>query len=367
MRWIGSLPTLELGQRFVRFLAADGVESAAEKSMEENCRIWVIREEDVPKAQAALEEYRVRPDDPMYMVQAPIPPLQDLGPDSLHASPIRSRVPWKPLTLFLAALTIFIFLVQQWQGMHLRQRFTPQQMEYVQLLTPIEKDFLIQVPEGFVALDAVMAKSNLETPPLTEAEVSTILAGQPSYVGIWGWAKQALGLAPRLTPSPFLPEVREGEVWRLFTPALLHAHLLHIGFNLLWLFYLGRHIEQRLGSWRMLGLILVVGVLSNFGQYLVSGPLFYGLSGVICGLGGFVWSRQRVAPWEGYPIPLATLHFLAGFVLLMVVVEFLLLLAELVHGPFSLGFGIANTAHIIGGLAGIILGRLPYMRKHAVL
>ena len=74
-------------------------------------------------------------------------------------------------------------------------------------------------------------------------------------------------------------------------------------FNMAWLWYLGRQIEQRAGSVRMLLMILVVGIIANVAQYLMSGPYFLGFSGVVVGMVGFIWVRQRVAPWEGYPLP----------------------------------------------------------------
>ncbi len=76
--------------------------------------------------------------------------------------------------------------------------------------------------------------------------------------------------------TAFLPEVRAGQVWRLFTPALLHFGWPHLLFNL-WTFWdLGRAIEWRRGSGTLLGLILGLGVISNLGQYLYTGPHFGG-------------------------------------------------------------------------------------------
>ena len=357
-----------MAQKFVRFLSSQGIESAAEKGMENQCQVWVVREEDVERAQSALENYRANPNDSTFDIQVPqAGPLKDLGPSSLQAAPIRSRISYRPLTLFLAALASILFLVQQWQESEVARPFTEAQLEHVALITPIEEALLIQTPEPLVKLKHVVEERGPTAAPLSVPQVEEILSEAPEFVGAWGSIQEALNLAPQRKPAPFLPEVRAGQLWRLLTPALLHGHLLHIGFNLLWLFYLGRHIEQRLGSLRMLGIVLVAALISNVSQYAMSGPLFYGLSGVICGLGGFIWSRQRIAPWEGYPVPQATLQFLAAFVLVMIVVECGIFAAELVHGPLGLGFGIANTAHVTGGLAGILLGRLPCMGKRSKL
>ena len=100
----------------------------------------------------------------------------------------------------------------------------------------------------------------------------------------------------------FFEKIRQGEVWRLFTPCLLHFDFLHILFNMAWLWILGKQIEERI-HWKKLGLlILIVGIVSNTAQYLVSGPSFLGFSGIVVGMAGFIWMRQRNAPWEGYPL-----------------------------------------------------------------
>ena len=67
-------------------------------------------------------------------------------------------------------------------------------------------------------------------------------------------------------------KIRQGEVWRLFTPVLLHGGILHLLFNMAWVWMFGRLIEQRLGSFKYLFLSIIVGVISNVAQYLMSGP-----------------------------------------------------------------------------------------------
>jgi len=57
------------------------------------------------------------------------------------------------------------------------------------------------------------------------------------------------------------------QYWRLLTPLFLHFSLMHIAFNSLWLWELGRRVEFRQGSGRMLVLMVVIGVGSNVGQY----------------------------------------------------------------------------------------------------
>jgi rhomboid protease GluP len=44
--------------------------------------------------------------------------------------------------------------------------------------------------------------------------------------------------------------IRAGELWRFFTPMLLHAGLWHIGFNMYALYSIGTGLEQRMGHGR---------------------------------------------------------------------------------------------------------------------
>jgi len=104
-------------------------------------------------------------------------------------------------------------------------------------------------------------------------------------------------------------------------------------------------------------MMIIIGILANVVQYLMSGPFFLGYSGIVVGMVGFIWMRQRIAPWEGYPLPHATVLFIIFFVAAMFVLEFLSfflqLLADVKFSP-----NIANTAHIVGGLLGMGLGKI---------
>ncbi|CCB89927.1 rhomboid protease glpG [Simkania negevensis Z] len=157
-------------------------------------------------------------------------------------------------------------------------------------------------------------------------------------------------------------KLRQGEVWRLITPCLLHGGFLHILFNMLWLWLLGRQIEERIKLWQYLLITLIIGIVSNAAQYLMSGPLFIGYSGIITGLAGFIWMRQRQAPWEGYPLNRGTLIFLMVFIfgmLALQVISFILMRTGAVEFPMN----IANTAHITGAIVGALLGRIPFFAR----
>lgn len=165
---------------------------------------------------------------------------------------------------------------------------------------------------------------------------------------------------PALVPQASLlfEAIRHGQLWRLVTPILLHANLIHIAFNLMWIIYLGSMIEPRLRGKQYLILIGTIAAISNTAQYLISGPAFLGISGVICGLAGFISTRQRIAPWEAYPLPRQVYQFLIFWISLLIALSLLMFLLSFQGVNFALQFG--NTAHVVGLLTGKIIGRFSF-------
>ncbi|WP_116474839.1 rhomboid family intramembrane serine protease GlpG [Zobellella maritima] len=130
------------------------------------------------------------------------------------------------------------------------------------------------------------------------------------------------------------------EFWRAFTPALMHFSLLHLLFNLFWWWYLGGMIERRLGHGKLLSLLVLAAVISNFMQFVASGPRFGGLSGVVYALVAYVWLSGRLTPARGIGLP----DGMAVFMVVWLVLGF----ADL------LGIPMANMAHLGGLLVGLL-------------
>jgi GlpG protein len=146
----------------------------------------------------------------------------------------------------------------------------------------------------------------------------------------------------------FLPEVRQGEIWRLITPIFIHMNLVHLLFNMLCLKDFGSMIEARLGSVRLLLMVALIGVVSNLGQTWVSGPQFGGFSGVLYGLFGFIWMRGQLDPASG-------LRLNRSSIVAMVVWFFLCL--------FGVMGNVANTAHGVGLVMGMAWGAVPPLAR----
>ncbi|WAS91750.1 rhomboid family intramembrane serine protease [Nannocystis punicea] len=144
----------------------------------------------------------------------------------------------------------------------------------------------------------------------------------------------------------FLGKVQDGEVWRLVTPMFIHFGPLHLLFNCMWAWQLGRQIEHNHGPLTMIGLVLLSEIPGGLGQYLVTGPNFGGMSGVVYGLFGFVWMQARYAPARGYQIDDRTTA--------MIMVWFVACATGLL-GP------IANIGHAGGLVAGLLAGLPAYV------
>ncbi|OGO66002.1 MAG: hypothetical protein A2030_04595 [Chloroflexi bacterium RBG_19FT_COMBO_50_10] len=80
--------------------------------------------------------------------------------------------------------------------------------------------------------------------------------------------------------------IMQGQIWRLLTPVFLHGTILHIGFNMYALFYIGPTLERFYGRWRYLGLFLLSGFAGNVISFMFSQYPSLGSSTAIFGLLG---------------------------------------------------------------------------------
>jgi GlpG protein len=150
-----------------------------------------------------------------------------------------------------------------------------------------------------------------------------------------------------------MKDIEHGEIWRLVTPIFLHFGIVHLLFNMLALSALGTMIEIRRGSLRLAAMILVLAVASNMGQFLYSERIepgvprhiFGGISGVVCGLFGYVWMKGLYEPEQRMALHPNSVSF--G----------LLWVALCMTGIFG---DIANAAHVVGLIMGVALGVLRY-------
>ena len=97
--------------------------------------------------------------------------------------------------------------------------------------------------------------------------------------------------------SPFYPGgLADCEWYRLITAAFLHGNLLHLGFNMFVLWYVGAPVEQAIGRGRFLALYIVSGLAGSAGAIILDPhAVTVGASGAIFGILGaaLVLEAQR--------------------------------------------------------------------------
>ncbi|MFM2293942.1 MAG: hypothetical protein RLZZ350_355, partial [Verrucomicrobiota bacterium] len=258
MRAIGHLEDAAAAKLFGDFLFVQGVENHVEDDPGHGWAVWVENEDDLERGERLLREFHAAPTHPRFRAQASS--ANDLRAKRETASRASNR----------------------------KYYFRQAKLLWYQL--------------GFGPITTLLTLASL-------AVSSGVLLAWLGHSAPWlDWFFFSVY-------SRTLPEIRHGEVWRLFTPMFIHFSFFHIFFNLLWLRSLGTILETREGSLRFFIFVLVLAALSNGAQYLLAGPNFGGMSGVIYGLFGYVWVRGRLDLTCGFHVPeYIVVQMLVGFV-----------------------------------------------------
>jgi rhomboid protease GluP len=136
-----------------------------------------------------------------------------------------------------------------------------------------------------------------------------------------------------------------GQYWRLITPVLLHASIIHIAFNMYALYVLGPGLEQHYGAGAFLAIYLISGFAGNVISYWMSPNPSLGASTAIFGL----VAAEAVFVYQNRFMFGARSRSILINLLTIVVINFIL----------GLSPGIDNWGHLgglIGGLAFAWLG-----------
>ncbi|MGC8817286.1 MAG: rhomboid family intramembrane serine protease [Candidatus Hadarchaeum sp.] len=136
--------------------------------------------------------------------------------------------------------------------------------------------------------------------------------------------------------------------WTLVTSIFVHGGFLHLFFNCLVLLSFGPILETRIGSKRFLFLFFVSGILAALGQLFFTAPeaMLLGASGAILGvLGTLTVLAPRLPVLLFFIIPLRLWMATLGLGILSVLLV-----------VFEVGGSIANVAHLVGLVVGVIYG-----------
>jgi membrane associated rhomboid family serine protease len=114
-------------------------------------------------------------------------------------------------------------------------------------------------------------------------------------------------------------KLEEGEWWRLATNAFLHGSFLHIFFNVLMLWWLGRPLEALLGRNRFTAIFFISILTGSAGALLLTDPFqaTIGASGAVFGIlgAGIVLEREHINVFGGSALVIAVFNLALGFVL----------------------------------------------------
>jgi GlpG protein len=300
MRAIGTLEDDHQALLFGDHLTAMGIANSVDESSG-HWTIWVHDDDKLDQARGELETFRQSPQDPRYQNQPKQAEAVRLEYErKQRASRTRYvdvRTSWSSMTARKAPLTLALIAISA----------------LVSLATHFN-DLTIPVTHWFTFSDFAIDGGRI--------------------VNVTG-----------------LDAVMHGQFWRVFTPIFLHMGVLHFVFNMFWLRDLGAAVELRKGTLLLFLLVLVGALLSNFGEYFLGNypsfrpePFFGGMSGIVYALFGYVWMKGRLQPYEQLGVTNETV---------LIMLAWLVLCFTGLIGP------IANVAHLVGLLVGVMFVVLP--------
>lgn len=298
MRMIGHLETESGARTFSDYLYSEGIGNEIEQERNGTWALWIQDEDQITAATELLERYRAHPSDSKYKEAQRV------------AREKKER--------------------EEQENESARKRFFDSRRIF---------------PKGIAGVGT-----------LTAVLIGTCVL--ISLVSLIGWEEPIIRtLLISYYVRPVLPEIQAGEVWRLVTPILVHGSIsqvggvMHLFFNMLCLLDFGTMIERARGTRLLALLVMGIAIPSNLAQYFMSGPAFFGMSGVVYGLIGYIWMCGKFDPNSGL--------FLHQTTVTMAVIWYFLCLGGLVGN-------IANTVHTVGfavGLAWGYLSALVAMRR----
>lgn len=368
MRLIGLFDTEQKAFSFHSFLLQKGIQSSYEpvntSTEKPFYHIWVEKEEDLKEALELFLQFNQNSSDSLFQIKKESIEKELIEPPLVQMQISRK---WKGITPILIFTCCFLFLWNSFQENQIMKNKGA--LTFQISLTPLMQTLLFDYPKAFEELNQFVQEHPMKTfqdidklPLETQLEFKKIEA-IPSWKGILELFPtiQKEGLQA-ISQIPMFEKIRQGQIWRLVMPIFLHRDFLHILFNMAWLFLFGKQLDGKIGKKKMFVLVFLIAIASNVVQYIMSGPYFIGISGVVVGMGGFIWMRQKKAPWEGYSIQKTTLLLLFFFVAAMVILDGVIWGFRLFY-HLAPTLQIANTAHVVGGLTGAFLGCLSWFKK----
>ena len=333
MRQIGSIETRAHAILFIDYLVSQNISAHAEEEFD-GWAIWVRDENSLEMAVDELEWFTENPADPLY---------QRASADALAR---RREMHQRRLN----TQKNLINMRGQWQkGL---SRHTP--FVFVLIFACVAVTMLNNMQRGissgsrawsltFMSEESFEDQYHTVTREVTDNDLFNhkffFRRGEPETRQLEAKDSDSLNI---------FSSILRGQLWRLVTPIFLHLGLTHLVFNLMWVWYFGSVIEDRIKTTRFMLLVLAIAILSNIAQTMFKSPLFGGISGVNYGLFGYLWMKTLFDRTWSFKMPQSTI--------IIFLVWFLICLTGRV-GP------IANWGHGIGLVVGVVIGYAPVLSR----
>ena len=304
MRQIGSLPNRVQAARFAAFLITEDISCEADEEEDGQWSIWVHDEQQIPAAREHLDQFVADPENTRYQ-----------GREAAAEERVRQE----------------------------HQRRLQAQRNTVEVRTSRQFQMGSSPPAPFIVSLIVLSI------------VVTLLTGFGKG-GSPGSLKSGIVSHMQYVTSPAynkardpLANIKRGELWRLVTPIFPHLDFLHLLFNMFWLYQLGRLLEWRMGAPQLALFVAVVAVVANSAQAMtplsmqevMGGVYFFGMSGVVYGLFGYIWIKGQSDPTSGLALPNTMVFLMLGWMFLCMT-------------PYQ---DAANTAHVGGLITGMVIAQ----------
>lgn len=331
MRRIGTLNDPKLAERFCDYLLTrsidcsydcrdqdgdrhdqDGKTGGNQSASSRPCDIWIRDESDVETAREEFQRFQASPDAETYDV-----------PD--QAARIRREEAAR--------------IARKKKNQRDARRVMKSRPSAAAMLGGVARQQAIPVTIAFVVAAVVIGFATNMGNPKPSSRFEQGVFHSLSFVDYRLYSATGDGFA----------SIRRGQIWRFFTPMLLHGGAMHLAFNMIMLYMLGSALERLHGSFwylvlilasQLAGMLLQVSLPDWLPAPLQGSFLVVGASGVVYGLFGFLWFRPRFDPSYPIQVPPSSVAVLVGWLLLC--------MTPIVPN-------IANGAHFGGLVAGIAL------------
>jgi len=232
MRLIGNLSDQDLAFSFSNFLKSKKIPNSIEPYFNEqdakaNYEIWVHDEDQVDDAIGYFEQFQKDPDDSKYKIEiqpadeTSTPPEEEVQPKPERPKPKSVHA----MTFFWIALCGLVYLINFMQEVNISKG---KDVKFV-ALTPIQFYMLYDIPTILIKLNdwinTYQVQPNQKSedlPPDAKAALDKI-ENIPTWRGAYDYVVFKLikkDKRDRFGPPTF-EKIGQGEVWRVFTPAIL--------------------------------------------------------------------------------------------------------------------------------------------------